>query len=235
LKKTRPSPRRTEPILPAVIDIRAEADSLLTIYNFMTQGHRKEKFTDVNQPSVMTEAIVGILSRPETEHHFLNLQHALGSSPQADLHFANAVVFLTALSGSNNEFAASRRIVFFARRMMESDIPAPIPRNESRSSRKAPRSGPAFFVSVATQTPSMLTNCLVIREGTPKRAKGRRPMVECVDAFAQTESLHRAASSPPSVTVSYPYGALSGGFVPSVRKPLPRPSLEPPLTTRRIV
>jgi hypothetical protein len=183
----------------------------------------------------MSLAIADIFSRPDTEHTFLNLQRSLLPAAQADLHFANAVVFLTALSGSNNEFAASRRIVLFARRMMDSDVPAPASRADSRQSRKPARPGLTFFVSITTQTPSMLTNCLVIRDGIPKRPKTRRPIVECAESSAQTEVPPRCAPSPPSATVSYPYGSLSGGFVPSVRRPLPRPSLEAPPTTRRIV
>jgi hypothetical protein len=221
-KPPRPSPRRAEPSLPAVVDPTTEFDRLLSIYGYMTTGHRKEKFVDTDDPSVLIGSIVKLLVRVESEHSFANLQRELASSSHSDVHMRNGIVFLTALSGSNNEFAASRTVVFFARRMVANGLPdsAP-PRAEFRPFRKVTRKrvGLPLFASVATQTPSMLQSLVILRENGPKLVKGGRAgPAEYAAVACQTESIHGAATPRPPQTVSYPYGVSTFGLCPSIKK-----------------
>jgi hypothetical protein len=214
LAKSLPHARqRRDLLLPLVFDPKGETDGLLSIYKFMARGERRGRFVDVADPSVLIEAIVSLLGRAESEHTFLNLQRALRPSPQTDAHLANAAVFLAALAGSNNEFAATRRVVFFARKMAGASAPAEEARPRTCDPRGFGRVRPiaAALASVCTQTASMTQNLVVIREPAMRQAKARRsPLVARGEISVQTEHISRAAVATASTTISYPYGAKFG-------------------------
>jgi hypothetical protein len=218
-KKPHPSPRRAEPPAPAAVDPQAEMDRLLSIYSFMTRGHRKDRFIDVSDPSVLIQGIIEVFRRAESEHTFASLQSELADAAHRDVHLKNGIVFMTALAGSNNEFAASRAVVFFARRMMANGMPeSKVSRPDSVQSSRHIHGRFGLFASVATQTPSMLQALVILRENAPKTPKGKRPgPLEYTSVGSQTET-PQGPSTSRVATVSYPFGASAAGFAPSIRK-----------------
>ena len=93
--------------------------SLLKIFEYMRYGERKEQFIDVENPSIMIQSLIRLLYVSPDHQTFYNFWKMIQNAPQSKNHFHNCKVFITALSGNNNEFAASRKIVYFARQMMK--------------------------------------------------------------------------------------------------------------------
>ncbi|OHT00589.1 hypothetical protein TRFO_07933 [Tritrichomonas foetus] len=116
----RPSPRR---IAKLVTEQHNDEADLLQLFTFMRRGERRERFSDVENPILMIKPLCKLLSSPQHEQTFMNFWKQLDNCPQVDLHYKNGHAFLNGLSGNNNEFAASRKIVYFARQMMQTYQP----------------------------------------------------------------------------------------------------------------
>jgi hypothetical protein len=187
------------------IDPAAEIESLLSIFRFMWKGDRRDKFVDVAEPLMLISPLVGLMNGNGIDQTFANLARILMEEMEGELHLRNAMVFLTALSGNNNEFAASRKVIFFARKMMQSELPRfePKPQNPKR---------PTVFVAVGSQTASMTQNLMIVREPFGIKTKTERmPDAEFTAMGCQTDQISRTISDA-LLTLSYPYGAASSGF-----------------------
>ena len=114
----RPATRKAVIRIPA-LPRRGEIDELSEIYMYMSRGDRRAKFIEVDDPKVLIENIVKLMNSDENEHTFANLQLSLHDADAMTTHMHNGIAFLTALAGSNNEFQASKKVVYFARRMMK--------------------------------------------------------------------------------------------------------------------
>ena len=114
----RPATRKAVIRIPA-LPKREEIDELSEIYKYMSRGDRRAKFIEVDDPKVLIENIVKLMNSDENEHTFANLQLSLRDADAMTTHMHNGIAFLTALAGSNNEFQASKKVVYFARRMMK--------------------------------------------------------------------------------------------------------------------
>jgi hypothetical protein len=222
-RPTRQSPRRIEP----VASLAAEDENLLLIYRFMSRGERRERFVDVRDPSILIDALIAMMERPQQDQTFANLEQMLRSAAQQDSHLANGMAFLTALSGSNNEFAASRKVVFFARRMIQGGLPLiEPPRPQRRAAR--PRTAMTVFFGTATQTSSMTQSVLIVRDAVGRTMKPKRVgSAEARSIACQAEALARPTTMESHGTLSYPYGAVSSGFATSKQRFGPRPTTSP--------
>jgi hypothetical protein len=188
-----------------VIDHAPEIESLFSIFRFMSKGDRRDKFFDVDEPLLLIDPLVGLMNGNETDQTFTNLAHILKEEAESELHLRNAVVFLTALSGNNNEFAASRKVIFFARKMMQSELPIFGPKAQNPKK-------PTLFVAVATQTASMTQNLMIVRDSFSRKTETRKARdSEFVTVGCQTDQISRTISDA-LLTLSYPYGAASSGF-----------------------
>ena len=114
----RPSTRKAVVRLP-LPQRKGEADELGEIYHFMSHGERKSSFIQMEDPKALIDSLVKLMNLDENEHTFANLQLSLHGSDDMPTHMHNGIAFLKTLSGSNNEFQASKKVVFFARRMMK--------------------------------------------------------------------------------------------------------------------
>ena len=85
----------------------------------MSHGERKASFIQMEDPKALIDSLVKLMNLDENEHTFANLQLSLHGSDDMPAHMHNGIAFLKTLSGSNNEFQASKKVVFFARRMMK--------------------------------------------------------------------------------------------------------------------
>ncbi|KAK8884268.1 hypothetical protein M9Y10_043376 [Tritrichomonas musculus] len=108
-----------------VSDIDDETN-LMQLFTFMRRGERKDKFVDIDDPLVMIKPLCSLLkSDKANEQTFSKFWSLIQNDPQSMNHYKNCFAFLNALGGNNNEFAASRRIVYFARQMLQSYLPDP--------------------------------------------------------------------------------------------------------------
>jgi hypothetical protein len=204
------SPRRTVGGSLPVMD-RPSPENLLEIYEFMSKGDRKDKFQEVADPSVLITNLISLMAAAESEQTFPALESLLSPSPEANLQLLNGIAFLTALSGSNNEFGASRTTVFFARRMIQTvqNVHAEPPRVPKRKVARV-RIAVTVLFSIATQTASMTQNCVALRETSSSRTKPRTG--ELVSVSVQTDPACSRPSTAAPITLSYPYGATAVGF-----------------------
>ena len=244
------SPRRSlkKMVMPVSPRRKSEAEELLEIYGFMCKGERKDKFVEVEDPKPLIDAIVEMMDLDEREQTFANLDARLSNLKQAALHMQNGSAFLLAISGNNNEFQASRNAVFFARRMIKTQV-ATRPASTKAARRARPQQARVCssrkLASIATQTATMTQTVSAVRDAVLVPAKEVDSSIETNSASTQTEKMiayiiqkhyettkDRVATRPmtasPFCTISFPYGADASAFAPK-RAPVKRE----PLSARR--
>lgn len=92
---------------------------LLKLFTYIRRGERQNKFAKVDDPLKMISPLCTILNSRNEDQNFEVFWSMIENETESQIHFKNCYEFLYSLGGNNNEFAASRRIVYFARQMLQ--------------------------------------------------------------------------------------------------------------------
>lgn len=245
-----PSPRRSAKKVTIAASPRrkSEAEELLEIYNFMSTGERKERFRPVDDAKQLIDVLVKMMDMKESEQTFSRLGSELAGKAEANTHLQNGIAFLWGLSGNNNEFQASRKAVFFARRMVKTQgsmrpMTAAPPKIIRRGKPHRPAAPMRMLASIATQTASMTQTVSAVRDPVPLPVPIALAAAEKLELGTQTEKMiaqviqkhydgvKRSSARPLTAntfsTVSFPYGAEISGFA-------PKRGRQEPMSARRL-
>lgn len=186
---------------------------LFELYQYISNGSRKSNFVEVGNVNNLIDPLNYLLNSPEKDQTFGKLNQLLNEFFDRELYFYNALSFLTALSSNNNEYSASRRIVYFARQMMstyQNQITEPRITSSSQKQRRPNRNNFVYFSSIGIQETA--ENKELDREAkmTRRRAHAAPPTAQSVAVQTEEPVLNKKVSFKPEPpkSVAYPYGAI---------------------------
>ncbi|KAH0791826.1 hypothetical protein GPJ56_004320 [Histomonas meleagridis] len=170
-KSFKPVPKKQKLIRSSSTNAVDDEAEMLRLYEYISRGERSELFITVSDIIPLLKALIKLMNGSEYQQKFSNLQELLNHEPESIELFSNGLSFLTILSGNNNPYAASRKIVYFARRMMESK---PNPN--------------VNFSSVMTQTISPFNDLVIVRDfSLIHHEKRKNQKTDCESIGIQTE------------------------------------------------